>query len=244
MACRLYMNRNLDKSQAAVADYVTTQAKKALIKQKEFLLHGKIHAYVKNAFTEDIDLGSVFKTIENIIPLDFLSEVDIIYIGDFEELKERRVNALYDNGALYISNEQSSEEDLLDDIVHEFAHAVERSHGELIYSDGLIRREFLAKREKLYFLLKAEGFNFDDRLFMNPEFTEELDSLLMDEVGYEKLTSLTIGLFIDPYSITSLREYFASAFEFFFLHTDKKYVQNICPMVYEKIIELINYIEV
>jgi|3_EtaG_2_1085321.scaffolds.fasta_scaffold90090_2 hypothetical protein len=238
------MNENSNKPQTTVADYVVTRAKKALTEQKEFLLHGKINAYIKNAFTTDIDLGSVFKRVEGIIPLDFLSEVDIIYIGDFEELKERRVNALYDNGAIYISNEQSSEEDLLDDLVHEMAHALEDAHGEIIYSDGLVRREFLAKREKLYFLLKAEGYKFDDRLFMNPEFTNELDDIILNEVGYEKITSLTIGLFIDPYSITSLREYFASAFEFFFLRADKKYVQSICPVTYEKIIELINYIEV
>jgi len=235
------MNRNLDKSQAAVADYVTTQAKKALIKQKEFLLHGKIHAYVKNAFTEDIDLGSVFKTIENIIPLDFLSEVDIIYIGDFEELKERRVNALYDNGALYISNEQSSEEDLLDDIVHEFAHATEDTYGFELYADDAIEKEFLLKRRHLYDILSAHGHEAPLQQYLHIGYRQEFDQFLYKEVGYEKLTHFTMGLFTSPYAATSVREYFASGFEEYFLESgDRTTLGRISPALYTKISELLN----
>ena len=45
------------------------------------------------------------------------------------------------------------------------------------------------------------------------KYDEEFDRFLHEEVGYEKLSILTNDIFINPYAITSLREYFAMAFE-------------------------------
>jgi len=58
-------------------------------------------------------------------------------------------------------------------------------------------------------------------------------------VGYPLLTSLTVDIFPSPYGATSLREYFANAFEKYFMEESER-VREISPQVYKKIEELIN----
>ena len=59
------------------------------------------------------------------------------------------MNAKYSDGAIYVTNEQDDEEDLIDDIIHEFAHAVEDRYNDYLYGDGSIEERFLFKRNKL-----------------------------------------------------------------------------------------------
>ena len=47
----------------------------------------------------------------------------------------------------------------------------------------------------------------------------------------------SVNLFVDPYSPTSLREYFASGFEEFYLG-DRLYLQKICPYIFKKVLQL------
>jgi hypothetical protein len=51
---------------------------------------------------------------------------------------------------------------------------------------------------------------------------------------------MTNGLFISPYAATSLREYFANAFEEFFVN-DMKPVKDLTPSIYKKIIEHLDF---
>ncbi len=68
---------------------------------------------------------------------------------------KRSVNALYrDNMFLHISNKQDNANDLMDDIVHEFAHHVETLFPEEIYGDKQLINEFLKKRQELKFELQ------------------------------------------------------------------------------------------
>ena len=62
----------------------------------------------------------------------------------------------------------------------------------------------------------------------------ELDSYLYKKVGYETLWNMVAGLFPSPYSTTSLREYFARAFEEYFLG-NVDYLRRVCPYVYKKL---------
>ena len=70
--------------------------------------------------------------------------------------------------------------------------------------------------------------------FLNIDYSKEFDEFLYREVGYDKLTFFTMGLFVSPYGATSYREYFANAFEHYFL-TDPQYVKIISPAAYDKI---------
>ena len=74
--------------------------------------------------------------------------------------------------------------------------------------------------------------------FLNPEYSDEYDIYLYQDIGYPLLANFSLGLFTSPYAITSLREYFASGFEEYFLK-DRKYLREISPVLYNKI-ELIS----
>ena len=158
----------------------------------------------------------------------------MIYIGQFKQLIDRDINAMFEDGAIYLTNDQTNDKDMIDDIIHELSHANEETYAALIYADGKIENEFLGKRKKLLDILKSEGYNVSIDTFMNAEYSRDFDMFLYKEVGYEKLTMFTMGLFVSPYGTTSLREYFANGFEHYFLH-DLKYVKLISPAIYEKV---------
>ena len=183
---------------------------------------------------KDIKLDHVLSSIEKRVPEHLAYGIDMVYVGDFEEFKERNVNAAYKDGALYVSNEQTDEEDMIDDIVHEMSHACEESYYSLIYSDSKIQNEFAGKRKRLFETLKAEEYKVDIEDFLNIDYSKEFDEFLYQEVGYDKLTFFTMGLFVSPYGATSYLEYFANGFEHYFLN-DPQYVKVVSPAVYEKI---------
>ena len=127
--------------------------------------------------------------------------------------------------------------DLLDDLVHEMAHAVENSFGDFIYKDGKVEREFLVKRLAMEKSLRAYDYNIEDYDFMNTNYDSNFDSLLYKEITYDALRPHTEGLFCSPYGATSLREYFANSFEEYYLG-DYNYVAKVCPKIFDKINKL------
>jgi len=205
-----------------------------------YSLYRKIPIFFKDKFIEPIDLRKVIQEIETRLPEIFFYGIDSLIVGDFDEFAERRVNAKFDNGSIYVTNNQSNEEDMVDDIVHEVGHNVEQNYSTDIYGDSEVEIEFLGKRKKLFHLLKQEygsKLNGWGKSFMDTEYSPEFDDFLYQVIGYPLLTSLTMGLFISPYAITSLREYFATAFEEYFLK-DRDYIRSISPRLYHKIEEV------
>ena len=72
-------------------------------------------------------------------------------------------------------------DDMVDDIVHETAHAVEEKYGADIFFDGELEQEFLGKRETLYRLLSgtlSDSANLDYRFYMDPDFNHRFDQFL------------------------------------------------------------------
>jgi hypothetical protein len=213
---------------------VSNYIKESLKSSSEKLLFNKIIVFVKDPLPKDVNIDYVLSSIEKRIPEHLIYAIDMVYIGQFEEFEKRDTNAAYKDGALYITNEQSDDDDMIDDIVHEMAHACEETYSSLIYSDGMIQDEFIGKRKRLYEILKVEGYEVSLEDFLNTEYSEKFDLFLYEDVGYDKLTFFTMGLFVSPYGATSYREYFANGFEHYFL-TDPQYVKVISPAVYDKI---------
>ena len=212
-----------------VASYVKNQNKK-LSSQKI----GQINLFFKDPFLNDIDHEIVFKKVDNLLPEHILELIDIIYIGEFDHFKEKNTNAMYSDRAIYVDCKQKDENDLIDDIIHEFAHASEDGFGALLYEDDMIKQNFLSKRTKLKNILKYEDYNIDDHNLDDIDFSDSLDKFFFWEVGYEKLNNLSQGLFLAPYSATSLKEYFARGFEEFYLG-NRNFLKNICPYIYKKL---------
>jgi len=219
---------------------------KAYIRQvagglQQSLLFHRIVVYQQNPLPESIEIEVVLRKIEEKIPQFMFDDIDSIFIGQFDFLKEKEVDAVYENGAIYLTNEQDDDDDFFSDIVHELAHAVEETYPLDIYGDKIIEEEFLAKRRSMSEILHAHGYDkYDAGAFAETEYSVEFDTYLYQEVGYPILHTLLHGLFISPYGATSLREYFANAFEEFF-SGDTYYVKSVSPAVYKKIIDLQGY---
>ena len=194
-----------------------------------------IHVYVKDPLTNGLDMEEIVNFVESRVPNRFLAEVEMIIVGDLEEFKDRKINAMYKDGCLYITNEQDDADDLIDDIIHEIAHSLEEPFGLEIYGDKKLSSEFLNKRGQLRNILWEHGYKTQLNFFMNTEYDIEFDDFLLNKVGYDKLSILMQGLFISPYAATSLREYFATGFTDFFMESDHRLLKSISPVLYSKI---------
>ena len=195
---------------------------------------GSFQVFVQNALPDYIDIEQIFSDIKHGIPDHVLESLDVIYIGDFSFLKERDINAMYSDGAIYISNVQDNNEDLKDDIVHELAHAIDEKYRDFLYSDGKIEDEFLLKRNQLKRILLHQGHDIAKFDFYNVEYNSDFDEFLNEEIGYDILRLLTVDIYTNPYAATSLKEYFASCFEKYYLE-DSVYLKELCPYVYKKL---------
>lgn len=191
---------------------------------------------VKDEITNpEVSIQPVLQIIGKKIPEHFLTNVDIIYVGEFEFFKEREIQAMYENSCIFVTNQQDSIDDMCDDIVHEIAHSLEELYGDMIYSDDKIEREFITKRKQLLSILRAEGFEVSEMLFMNPEYTEQFDEYLYKHVGYDVLNMLSAGIFYSPYAATSLREYFANGFEGLYYYGEYQFISKHCPQLFTKL---------
>tara|TARA_R110000823_G_scaffold73919_1_gene169835 strand:+ start:334 stop:1029 length:696 start_codon:yes stop_codon:yes gene_type:complete len=225
-----------------IKEAIERSVKKTKAQQKEYLLFGRIIVYVNGELTQGVSMDDTIKRVEETIPAHLMDEIDSIFIGYFEENEERALEAHYDSGAIYISNMLDRDFDFLENIIHEASHAVEKQHGLQIYGDRKIEIEFAGKRKRLKSILKNEGFSVDAYDFMNTEYNETFDNFLHKEVGYSKLGSAVMGLFVSPYAATSLEEYWAVGFEDYFVG-DREYLKKISPQLFNKIKEIKDDIE-
>ena len=124
--------------------------------------------------------------------------------------------------------------------LHELSHSLEGPLGHFIYADHRIISEFIEKRKTLKRILESHGYNAEHLDFQEIEYNKEFDEFLYKDLGYATLQNLAMGLFHTPYAITSLREYWASGFEDYFLG-DRASVKELSPRLFNKIEGVISY---
>jgi hypothetical protein len=187
--------------------------------------------YIQDPVGDHIDLDFVFEYVTARVPTKLLDSIDVIYVGNFPEFKDRQINAYYDNGAVFITNEQDNDRDMIDDIVHEIAHGVEERFNDFVYSDGSVEREFMAKRKVLFRILNSHDLNPPKQLLVDPSYNQVIDDYLYEEVGYDVLNDLVNGIFVSAYAATSVNEYYARGFEeWVFGH--RKEIKKLSPALY------------
>jgi|10_taG_2_1085330.scaffolds.fasta_scaffold131928_2 hypothetical protein len=218
-------------------DYIQKSQKRITEAVNNFYTPTGIHVYFKEPLTnDDVDAERVINKVEERIPSHLLSEVEMVIVGWFDEFEERKLNAFYKDGTLYVSNIQDDEDDMYDDLIHEIAHSIESALGYEIYGDQKIKDEFLRKRKYLYDLLLSKGYRAPLSVFTNTEYDKEFDMFLYQKIGYDKLSDLMMGLFITPYAATSLREYYATGFTEFFLDSNHNFFRKVSPELYKKLL--------
>ena len=193
-----------------------------------------IPVWTEDPLPDSINLRQVLLDVAKRLPNIYLKYIQAVRIGIFEEMLEKELNALYKDGVLYVSNMQDNNTDMLDDIIHEIAHAVEDHNHDLVYGDEKVLLEFLGKRKRLYELLKSEGYDVTIEQFLTATYDYDFDMFLFQDIGYPVLETLTLGLFVSPYSVTSINEYFAVGFESFYMG-ETNYVKKLCPVLTDKL---------
>ena len=207
-------------------------------KTKHFIQSG-INVFIKDELPNSIDIKSVISKMTNKVPSFLLRNLESIYVGHFKQLIDRDIQAMYENSSIFITNQHKDEEDMLDDLVHEVGHSVEEIYKYHLYFDRKIEKEFVNKRKQLWHQLKKEGLDTNLSYFLETEYRVEFDEYLYKQVGYRILSMITSNLFYSPYAATSLREYFANGFEAFFMKEDLGRLKVVSPILYKKIVELL-----
>ena len=199
-----------------------------------------IEVFIDQPFINEVDVQETIFKLISIVPGHLLSNVNRIKIGNYKELLDRDLTAMYKNSTIYVTNQVTDEEDLIDDLIHETSHSVEEKYSDVIYSDGEIRKEFVSKRKKLLFTLKNMNYDLAGYNFLDVEYDINFDNFLYKNIGYPTLRKLTSGLFYSPYAATCLREYFANGFEAFYMKEDLTRLRKTSPKLYEKLLYLLN----
>jgi hypothetical protein len=216
-------------------NYITEKMKKT----PRHFINGTIKVDEIDPIPDEINIDAIFLALEKNLPPHYFTGIEGVKIQHLPEFDDREVNALYQDKKFYITNRQNGTKDLLDDLVHEFAHHMETIFPELIYSDQGLIREFLRKRQELNFELRTEGYWTNEYDFDNLKYDESFDKFLYKRVGKNMLRLATSGMFIRPYAAVSLREYFATGFEAYYLGKQNT-LEKISPILYDKITELHN----
>ena len=206
-------------------------------KLKDHYMLGDVNIYIKDQLADYIDVDFVIRYVAKRLPNHVLSNIDIIYIGHFQDLIDRDINALWQNGAIYITNEQDSEMDMIDDLIHEIAHSNEKQYEQIIYEDGKLEQEFLQRRKKLAFILKDKNYGIPTGFIYNSDYDKNIDDYLYEKVTYDTLWQLIPGIFPSPYAITSIREYWAKGFEQFYMGK-RQDLKETSPVLFSKLMQL------
>ena len=154
---------------------------------KSRFIFGRTNIFVKDALPDNISIDDLVEKIENILPERLLRNIDMIYVGQFDVLTDREVNALYAEGAIYITNHQIDVSDMLDDIVHEAAHSLEEELSIDIYGDGELEAEFLGKRARLKSIIANQGYYVVDGYdFLSSDYSEDLDNFFIKKLDTQR----------------------------------------------------------
>jgi len=210
--------------------------------RSEYMLYN-VPVYVINKFAKHIKINNILNFVKGKINKNFLNGLDAIYIGDFDDLNKRKIQSMLKDAAIWISSNNIvniiTEPLVAENIIHEIAHLLEDRFQEVLYGSEGIEQEYESKKQRLYSLLKADGYEITPKLFFSDDYLREFDSFLYRDVGYDKLSLLSVGLFFSPYSITSVREYFANGF-LLYLSEGREYLKDLSPVLYLKIVKILN----
>jgi len=236
----LIMELNLKMKIKNNLPYKSIFKRGSLIKENQDLnMISGVEIVVNDELPEHVNLSRVINKVKKIFPPSFFDNMHKIIIGQQKEFIDRGVNAMYKDGILYITHEQDDNADLYDDIIHEICHSVEEMHEHDVYGDGLLEDEFIRKRRFVLDMLAADGYNCSDIDASELKYSPKVDNFFHSEVGYRKLGNITRDIFVSPYSITSIREYWATAFENFWIKPDTRpFLKRSSPVLYQKIMKI------
>ena len=108
-------------------EYIRIGSHKILCELKQFSVFGGCVVYIKDKLPKDFKIRTVFDEIKEVVPTHLLKNIEMIMIGEFDELRSRDLTAFYDNGTIYLTNHQNSEDGMIDDILILWSQTTQKS---------------------------------------------------------------------------------------------------------------------
>jgi len=153
----------------------------------------------------------------------YLKNINFIYFGKFQNLKNNNNVSEYKNNSIIISNQINDDINFLKCIIHECIHSFVDVFEKINFFEHA-KKEYLEKKKiVLNKLHDPDNDHFVNFVYYNKQF----DEYLMN-IGYNKLQTLIKGKFPTPYSMTSFIEYVAICAEEFFFD-DGLTIEKLCP---------------
>ena len=196
-----------------------------------------VQFFAKNSLPDNITLEQLRKEILEYLPQELFRGVNSVFLGDFKYLHSRGAQAISYNNSIFISSQQETTKEIIDDLAHELGHSVEKRFFNNIHNNPTLKSEFLAKKNRAIGHLRNSGL-IDYDYEATVEHDPALDDLLANEIGLHNLEKTFANLIVTPYSLISLSEYFSEGLEFYLLN-DAFYLQNICPVLYNVIVTIL-----
>lgn len=169
----------------------------------------------------NINWDFVLKSLPRIDTL--LGNIESIYYGQHEELKQKQNLSVYNQNSILISDEVGDEELVLKCIAHECIHShVDDFEKNIFFKKA--SKEYLEKK-KYVLNMTGETDEFINLLYYNSNF----DKYLLN-IGYDKLNKIIKGKFPSSYSVTSFIEYVAICTEELYFG-DSLIIKKMCPNV-------------
>lgn len=94
-----------------------------------------IPVFVMGEPQESVNIPSFCQNVEELLPVRLLRNVEVVYIGNFKDLRGK--NAAFDSDSIYMSLEEPTNFDMLENFIHEVGHSLAVDQGWQIYDDRL-----------------------------------------------------------------------------------------------------------
>lgn len=193
-----------------------------------------------------VKLAQAFKILQAKIPQNLLvySGIDAITVGEIPFLDKINATSVIQDGGIYLSSKIATDRELVKALTHEYAHAIEERFADEIYADGSVEAEYVGKKRALKTRLEQGGYAVKHKSFDSTVYDQKMFDFFFVNVGYDKLTALTKDLFVETYGVSSLGEYFSTAFSVFFFDPARyEALRTIQPMIFNKLQVLASWTE-
>ena len=82
---------------------------------KHFSMHG-IEISIKDEIVNGFSIKQIINQVLDLVPNHLFDNIDSIKVGQFEELQDRSLQAMYDNRTIYLTNTRKLEKEMVSEM--------------------------------------------------------------------------------------------------------------------------------
>ena len=98
-------------------------------------LFNQIDISLLSSFPDSVNIKNVVTFIEHEVPDYLFSEIDVIYVGNFDFLTKEFKTSKFMENAIYLSDTITTDEDVLYNVAKSLSDSLEEKHTHFIFED-------------------------------------------------------------------------------------------------------------